>query len=742
MSRLVENPLFTNEDTDMVIIRDPKVSNMTSKDQCVKGKKVTRTFSEDSQSELIFSCDKCSQSFSDSINLDIHKKNICQDSKDACSESFDNPSFLSTMSKYKETNQTNSQINLCNKSLGIVAKSSKVKSHHDRAKKLNKNAKDLTLSDIEQIEASWKEWNAKKIQRDGVRIQTAICGICFQKFDNLLTLKEHNKTHSTGGGPKKCRLCHYYVSAASDLNRHVIIHIGKTFDLEKLKKEIENRRRKGHDNTSQKNITRKVVNPTGLAKKNIQKVKEGIYQCDICQKSFNHSTNVYLHKKKHGLEKTHECQVCRKIFNKKFQLENHETGHRIEEIVCRFCEDNFNTMLVLKDHIRSRHANVVGSSNHAPNIESSKISCDSQSFSSKNTVNKKIKNKPLRKYSCNICQKSFPFLSYMLRHRKKHGMENSNECQFCRKLFKSSHELKNHEARHKVDDNKEICDICNVAVLHLQKHKKRHGKSVLECKVCRMICRNLRHFQFHSKVHGNKSGNLNFDMKDQSEEQTNNSDHPKPGKEKCKICHKHMSSNLIAKHEKKHGNSKFECQVCFKLFQNGNVLKSHLRLHKGSEPKQIQQDKIRQEVWVSVKKLEDKSKTDQPMTSIILENKKEKKTCKICHSTVLDLIKHMTKHGKSRYECQLCRKLFRSPHEFKLHEKSHNIGEIKCHSCDKKYDSIGDLQEHFKTCHRKNDQTQETISINSSSISYQGKFYVLFSYSLKFFTNSFTCSNV
>ena len=101
MSRLVENPLFTNEDTDMVIIRDPKVSNMTSKDQCVKGKKVTRTFSEDSQSELIFSCDKCSQSFSDSINLDIHKKNICQDSKDACSESFDNPFFFSIISKYK-----------------------------------------------------------------------------------------------------------------------------------------------------------------------------------------------------------------------------------------------------------------------------------------------------------------------------------------------------------------------------------------------------------------------------------------------------------------------------------------------------------------------------------------------------------------------------------------------------------------------------------------------------------------
>ena len=749
MSRLVENPLFTCEDTDMVIIRDPKVSSTPSNHQNVKGKKVIRTFSEDSQQTLPFSCDKCSQSFSDSRALDLHKNNVCQDS--ACSVSCDFPAMTSTMSKCEETNQINSPLKTLDKGIGLGREKSTVKkyrkNYHVRANQLNKKAKELTPSDIKELEASWNEWKAKSIVPAEVRNQTFICGFCFQQLDSLLSLKDHNKTHPYSNRPKQCRLCHCYVSAASDLNRHVITHIGKTFDPDHLKKEIENRRIRANFGYPQKNKSKKVVESSGLANNIIRKDSQGFHKCNICHRKFSWISNLCTHKKKHGLEKSHECQVCRKIFNTPSQLGTHESDHKIEEIVCRFCEDNFNTMSGLKDHIRSRHSNLVGSSHHNEDKDVSSTFSDSH----KNTMKIKGKKTTNGKYMCNICQKSFSFLGNMKKHKEKHGLKKSKECQICKKLFQSSDQLKNHEASHQ---NEEVCksnltasqanvnlkvecDICHVPVLHLRKHKIRHRKTILECKVCRKICRNQNHFNVHSKLHKNKTGRHDFNMKDQPKEQTKTSSQPGTDKEMCNICHNYISSDYIVKHKKKHGNSKFECQVCFKLFQNANILKGHMRLHKDDQTTENQQCMVKEEIWSSVKKqAEDHRKKDKSNEPTKFDDNKKKKTCKICHSTVENLEKHMNKHGNCNYECQLCRKLFRTPWELKSHEKSHNIGEIKCHVCEKKCDSIGDLQEHCKTSHRKIDQTQEIFTTTSSSISYQGRIYVMFSLLLIIITDS------
>ena len=48
----------------------------------------------------------------------------------------------------------------------------------------------------------------------------------------------------------------------------------------------------------------------------------GTVQCNVCDKTFTHESNLYRHKKNH-VETSFECQLCKKNFTRKDNLKVH-----------------------------------------------------------------------------------------------------------------------------------------------------------------------------------------------------------------------------------------------------------------------------------------------------------------------------------------------------------------------------------------------------------------------------------
>lgn len=95
---------------------------------------------------------------------------------------------------------------------------------------------------------------------------------------------------------------------------------------------------------------------TGVSKKRCCNVKEfqdivvsgrtspgqSPYQCTVCRKSFNSSSNLLQHQHSHTAEKPYKCTQCWKSFSRNSTLTRHQEVHRRERIFeCSECGDHF-----------------------------------------------------------------------------------------------------------------------------------------------------------------------------------------------------------------------------------------------------------------------------------------------------------------------------------------------------------------------------------------------------------------
>ena len=336
-SLISETNCDKSEDSDMIIIRDPRAPNISSKR--IKFNNENDSTENQSLVQTQFSCDLCKKCFIDSITL---KKHISQHSKN-------------------ESNKGKNSNHVFPSSL-------------DNSPLVRKG-----------VENSWLEWKTKEFNGKN----PPICGICFHQFEDLIKLKLHNKTHAKVKTEPQCRLCLTFHPALSDLNRHIISHVNKTsFATYQIMNSTsaENRKRKEmwirkhkpsevkkyleetqKEDTNQQKIEKydKQVQSRkpfkNVSKKDIS-TKSKEFSCDICFAKFTFASNRCNHKKKHGLSSTHECQLCKKIFNSAKILKAHEESHNLEGTVCHLCQKTFEKVYDLHEHLRLRHANVIRSS--------------------------------------------------------------------------------------------------------------------------------------------------------------------------------------------------------------------------------------------------------------------------------------------------------------------------------------------------------------------------------------------
>lgn len=194
------------------------------------------------------------------------------------------------------------------------------------------------------------------------------------------------------------------------------------------------------------------------------------------------------------------------------------------------------------------HKNVMPSEHQITmhNIDNTQIEQnDTQSVKINKKISKKknetlkncrISKKKLKNLTCEICSKSFPYRSHLVRHLNVHYGEKIYTCTYCKKRFINSYNLS----------------------VHLQKHT---GEFPLKCKICEQGFSSPSVLKRHLNSHTGTR------------------------KHQCKFCDKkflHMSSLKV--HEMMHvQRPAFTCDICFKIFSYSNSLTQHKKTHTGQK---------------------------------------------------------------------------------------------------------------------------------------------------------------
>ncbi|XP_075224328.1 uncharacterized protein LOC142326076 isoform X9 [Lycorma delicatula] len=251
--------------------------------------------------------------------------------------------------------------------------------------------------------------------------------------------------------------------------------------------------------------------------------------CDVCNKSFRSASFVAQHKllvhsdavkyvsckqcgklvKTHYLELhekrfhikyssvTYKCDVCEKTFTTKAILKTHRLSvhsNKKDQIKCEMCNKLFKHDLSYSAHVKSLHSDnfreyvceicglkVKSISSHMKFVHNDPVACDicSKVFaSSKGMINhKNITHCEERKWTCDICGRSFKNKLVLQHHSVTHDKERKFKCNICDKTFKLKSVLQTHQRVH-TGIEPYTCDTCGEAF----KWKQTYDKHVSKCK--------------------------------------------------------------------------------------------------------------------------------------------------------------------------------------------------------------------------------------------------------------------
>ncbi|XP_069462837.1 zinc finger protein 595-like [Ambystoma mexicanum] len=395
------------------------------------------------------------------------------------------------------------------------------------------------------------------------------CAFCPKGFRDSTELKVHYRKH-TGERPYKCELCPRGFSRVSYLKRHEETHkeVEEAAALEETKGDEEISSSASEDYSV-----------------------PGKFKCSICNLSFYKKSVLEVHRPKHYKigptgQKLYECAVCKKCFNNSSNLHKHAIIHSgLKPFTCTICDQRFRQATHLERHYMVH----TGERPYKCSI------CPKGFRDTSDLLKHQHVHKGEKPYHCPICMKSFTHLHNANGHRKKHlapgctrlrlpslswsPQSNSTSsskhvklalmvrCLMCGLELKTQREVQTHCCKllSKAHQKARKCDFCAkifTSLAGLRRHYLTHAThKQFTCHLCNKTFRQLSRLEKHKRTH------TEFRFQ-------------------CPICEKAFSeSSDLTKHQQEHIRAKMlKCELCSKTFSRMFLLSKHLLTH-GSDPR-------------------------------------------------------------------------------------------------------------------------------------------------------------
>lgn len=377
--------------------------------------------------------------------------------------------------------------------------------------------------------------------------------------------------------------------------------------------------------------------------------------CIICNKTFISAASYQRHmQRSHGPDKIHDCVLCNESFNEVQQLLDHIKDHEVNKsesyYQCPFCEKLFSRNS-LESHVETH-------------IGSDLIS-----------ANKKLKD-------CFECGETFNQLNQLSSHRRREH-QKKYECELCSQKFARTEDLH----------------------MHLKMHK---GKTVLTCLCEKMFATTIHLAQHLRKIHSNQvNANLILFL-----EEDTSVDKSK-GISEWNAYSETFSRSTAEVHasskndEFKETERKYPCPVngCYLNFQKFLTLVVHCRRNHKNHVSEIELrsmklewEKIQfskcplcQKCTISQENLLEHLKVDHGANRPFNCFK-----CKIRFSKVQTLEDHVNCiHKDQQFKCNYCGTVFQKQSSLSQHYKKHEGTSIfKCDTCGIPYTDLRSLGRH------------------------------------------------
>ncbi|XP_071608740.1 PR domain zinc finger protein 15 isoform X4 [Heliangelus exortis] len=504
--------------------------------------------------------------------------------------------------------------------------------------------------------------------------------------------------------------------------------------------------------TTRHGIRRKLIKQLGEHKR--------VYQCSICSKIFQNSSNLSRHIRSHG-DKLFKCEECAKLFSRKESLKQHVSyKHSRNEVdseyryKCTTCEKAFRIESALEFH------------NCRTDDKTFQCEMCFRFFSTNSNLSKHKKKHGDKKFACEICNKMFYRNDVMLDHQRRH-LEGVRRVK--REDFEHSTETM---VRYKKEPSG--CPVCGKIFScrsNMNKHLLTHGDKKYTCEICGRKFFRVDVLRDHIHVHFKDIALMDDHQREEfigkigisSEENDDNSDgsaDSEPHKYSCKRCQltfgrgKEYLKHIMEVHkEKGYGcsicNRRFAlkatyhahmvihrenlpdpnaqkyihpCEICGRIFNSIGNLERHKLIHTGVKSHACEQcgksfarkdmlkehmrvhDNIREYLCAECGK---GMKTKHALRHHMKLHKGIKEyECKECHrkfAQKVNMLKHYKRHtGIKDFMCELCGKTFSERNTMETHKLIHTVGkQWTCSVCDKKYVTDYMLQKHIQLTHDK-----------------------------------------